>query len=261
MDRTFASYEDEKVLPYNASKAAVIQMAKNMACELGTKDMLFFVMTERSVHLEWMKEAMKMAEEALAGGEVPVGCVFVRDGRIIVQARNRTNELRNATRHAELEAIDSILSDKVLTPVVSEYPLSTTTLPSPHPFFACSILDKPYIFTLHDSIVRSIFFHNRAGINTGYRTAANPEVAPHAKIFEKFSLVRRVEIASSGNRGLGLDMALALCEQGTRAVYCLDPPHTPSDAWQAGGLCEEYGDRREAQICLCGCARSKRDMD
>ncbi|KAG5716138.1 tRNA-specific adenosine deaminase 2 [Termitomyces sp. T112] len=85
-------------------------------------------MTEFSVHLEWMKEAMKMAEEALYGGEVPVGCVFVRDGRIIARARNRTNELRNATRHAELEAIDSILSDKVLTPVVSKYPLSTTTL-------------------------------------------------------------------------------------------------------------------------------------
>lgn len=37
----------------------------------------------------------KQAEEALAAGEVPVGCVFVRDGRIIAKARNRTNELRN----------------------------------------------------------------------------------------------------------------------------------------------------------------------
>lgn len=27
--------------------------------------------------------------------EVPVGCVFVRDGEIIAKARNRTNELRN----------------------------------------------------------------------------------------------------------------------------------------------------------------------
>lgn len=35
------------------------------------------------------------AEEALAAGEVPVGCVFVRDGEIIARARNRTNELRN----------------------------------------------------------------------------------------------------------------------------------------------------------------------
>ncbi|KAG6916075.1 hypothetical protein DXG01_008549 [Tephrocybe rancida] len=83
---------------------------------------------ESSPHLEWMKEAMNMAEEALAAGEVPVGCVFVRDGAIIARARNKTNELRNATRHAELEAIDSILSDKTLTPVIEKYPLHTTTL-------------------------------------------------------------------------------------------------------------------------------------
>lgn len=36
-----------------------------------------------------------MAEEALAASEVPVGCVFVRDGIIIAKARNRTNELCN----------------------------------------------------------------------------------------------------------------------------------------------------------------------
>jgi len=35
----------------------------------------------------------------------------VRDGEVVASARNRTNELRNATRHAELEAIDSMLSD------------------------------------------------------------------------------------------------------------------------------------------------------
>ncbi|KAF9257773.1 cytidine deaminase-like protein [Marasmius fiardii PR-910] len=80
------------------------------------------------MHDHWMREAIQMAEEALSSGEVPVGCVFVRDGKVIAKARNRTNELRNATRHAELEAIDQILADKELTPEVSQYPLSTTTL-------------------------------------------------------------------------------------------------------------------------------------
>ncbi|EGN96817.1 hypothetical protein SERLA73DRAFT_111549 [Serpula lacrymans var. lacrymans S7.3] len=79
-------------------------------------------------HLRWMQEAMLMAEEALAASEVPVGCVFVRDNRIIAKSRNRTNELRNATRHAELEAIDRILSDKDLTPIIVDYPLSDTIL-------------------------------------------------------------------------------------------------------------------------------------
>ncbi|KAG8956598.1 tRNA(adenine34) deaminase [Tulasnella sp. 424] len=80
-------------------------------------------------HQRWMDEAMAMAQEAIDNNEVPVGCVFVRDGRIIAKARNRTNELRNATRHAELEAIDAILSDPALTPTpIPQYPLSTTTL-------------------------------------------------------------------------------------------------------------------------------------
>ncbi|KAJ7229144.1 cytidine deaminase-like protein, partial [Mycena pura] len=76
----------------------------------------------------FMADALAMAEEALAAGEVPVGCVFVRDQTIIARARNRTNQLRNATRHAELEAIDEILADPVLTPKNRRYPLSDTTL-------------------------------------------------------------------------------------------------------------------------------------
>ncbi|KAI0299771.1 cytidine deaminase-like protein [Multifurca ochricompacta] len=83
-------------------------------------------------HMSWMLQAMEMAEEALAASEVPVGCVFVRDGKAIAKARNRTNELRNATRHAELEAIDTILADPTLTPpgllASGAYPLADTTL-------------------------------------------------------------------------------------------------------------------------------------
>ncbi|KAI0069250.1 cytidine deaminase-like protein [Artomyces pyxidatus] len=71
---------------------------------------------------------MEMAEEAFRASEVPVGCIFVRDGKAIAKARNRTNELRNATRHAELEAIDAILADPMLTPEPSPYALADTTL-------------------------------------------------------------------------------------------------------------------------------------
>ncbi|KAF9224003.1 tRNA specific adenosine deaminase [Gyrodon lividus] len=85
---------------------------------------------EHCLHLKWMREAMSMAEEALASGEVPVGCVFVRDDVVIAKARNRTNQLRNASRHAELEAIDLILDDNHLTSSSSaaRYPLSDITL-------------------------------------------------------------------------------------------------------------------------------------
>ncbi len=45
------------------------------------------------------------AEEALSASEVPVGCVFVRGGRAIARARNRTNELRNVFLHVFAESL------------------------------------------------------------------------------------------------------------------------------------------------------------
>ena len=69
--------------------------------------------------VRYMRMALDMAQEAMDHEEVPVGCVFVQDGRVIARGRNRTNELLNvrapltqATRHAELEAIDYILSQQ-----------------------------------------------------------------------------------------------------------------------------------------------------
>ncbi|PJF18955.1 hypothetical protein PSACC_01228 [Paramicrosporidium saccamoebae] len=51
------------------------------------------------------------AKEALAVNEVPIGCVIVDPtGKIVAKGRNRTNETRNATRHAEFEALDTLLS-------------------------------------------------------------------------------------------------------------------------------------------------------
>ncbi|KAL1407677.1 tRNA(adenine34) deaminase [Vanrija albida] len=79
------------------------------------------------VDLGWMREALVMAEEALDNDEVPVGCVFVKEGRAIARARNRTNEWRNATLHAELEAIDHLLPFH--TPPLSQITLYVTVEP------------------------------------------------------------------------------------------------------------------------------------
>ena len=55
---------------------------------------------------EMMRAALILAEEAAAHGEVPVGCVISdSEGRIIGRGRNRRQEVRDATAHAELEAI------------------------------------------------------------------------------------------------------------------------------------------------------------
>ncbi|XP_051114068.1 tRNA-specific adenosine deaminase TAD2 [Andrographis paniculata] len=57
----------------------------------------------------FMKLALEQANLALGSLEVPVGCVIVKDQMVISSGRNRTNETRNATRHAEMEAIDNLL--------------------------------------------------------------------------------------------------------------------------------------------------------
>ncbi|KAJ0985291.1 hypothetical protein J5N97_003647 [Dioscorea zingiberensis] len=57
----------------------------------------------------FMELALDQARIALENLEVPVGCVIVEDGNVIASGRNRTTETRNATRHAEMDAIDSVL--------------------------------------------------------------------------------------------------------------------------------------------------------
>ncbi len=53
----------------------------------------------------FMPEALAEARAAAARGEVPVGAVVVRDGRILARAGNRTEELNDPTAHAELLAL------------------------------------------------------------------------------------------------------------------------------------------------------------
>lgn len=55
---------------------------------------------------DFMKEALRLADEAALEGEVPVGAVVTIDGRIVGRGRNRREKDKNALAHAELEAIN-----------------------------------------------------------------------------------------------------------------------------------------------------------
>lgn len=57
------------------------------------------------MHEEYMRQALSLAREAAAAGEVPVGCVIVREGRIVGRGRNRREENQRTASHAEMEAI------------------------------------------------------------------------------------------------------------------------------------------------------------
>lgn len=52
-----------------------------------------------------MREALRLAREAAAAGEVPVGCVIVRGDEIVGRGRNRREEKQSTLSHAETEAI------------------------------------------------------------------------------------------------------------------------------------------------------------
>lgn len=55
--------------------------------------------------LQFMDIALELAREAAAEGEVPVGCVIVRDGQVVGRGRNRRETAKSALAHAEVEAI------------------------------------------------------------------------------------------------------------------------------------------------------------
>lgn len=55
--------------------------------------------------IDFMREALAEAKAAAAAGEMPVGCVVVRDGEIIARAHNACEARGDATAHAELLAI------------------------------------------------------------------------------------------------------------------------------------------------------------
>jgi len=62
-------------------------------------------MQKRETSATFMDAALAEARAARAAGEVPIGCVVVRDGEIIAAAGNRTIRDRDPTAHAELLAI------------------------------------------------------------------------------------------------------------------------------------------------------------
>ena len=56
-------------------------------------------------HEGYMRQALDLAREAAARGEVPVGCVIVQGDRVVGRGRNRREEKQHTHSHAEMEAI------------------------------------------------------------------------------------------------------------------------------------------------------------
>jgi len=66
----------------------------------------------------FMGEALRQAQRAYEAGEVPVGAVVVREGRVIARAFNQVELLKDATAHAEMLALtqaEEVVGDWRLT--------------------------------------------------------------------------------------------------------------------------------------------------
>ena len=55
--------------------------------------------------MRFMREALAAAASAASLGEVPIGAVIVREGRVIARGENRRERDRDPTAHAEMIAV------------------------------------------------------------------------------------------------------------------------------------------------------------
>ena len=77
---------------------------------------------------DWMREAILLGREAMAGGNRPFACVLVKDGQVVARSYNRVLEDQDPTSHAELNIIRSFCSENRLTDL-SDYAMYTDAEP------------------------------------------------------------------------------------------------------------------------------------
>ncbi len=81
----------------------------------------------------FMLKALRLARQAAAAGEVPVGAILVREGKIVSQAFNRTRSYRDPTAHAEIVALQ-----KAVSKIKNERFLHTTLYVTKEPCVMCA---------------------------------------------------------------------------------------------------------------------------
>lgn len=57
-------------------------------------------------NIKFMKRAIALAKKSAQEGEIPIGAVIVKDGKVIATGRNVRNSKKIATKHAEIIAIE-----------------------------------------------------------------------------------------------------------------------------------------------------------
>ncbi|KAJ1305147.1 hypothetical protein OPQ81_000183 [Rhizoctonia solani] len=87
------------------------------------------------------------------------------------------------------------------------------------------------------------------GVSAALQAASDPSISPKRTILDEFSLNGKVAVVTGGNRGLGLEMALALCEAGA-TVYAFDLPEVPGEEFTAASeYAKKFGGHTQIRFC------------
>jgi len=70
------------------------------------KDKISYGENIENMNEKFMKEALKEAKKAYEADEIPIGAVIVKNDKIIARAHNQKEIKNDATRHAEIIAIE-----------------------------------------------------------------------------------------------------------------------------------------------------------
>ena len=147
----------------------------------------------------FLLEALRLAHEAAAEDEVPVGAVIVRDGVVIAQGKNTREQNQNPLGHAELSAIEN--ASKVIgTWRLNDCDLYVTLEPCPMCLSACQQARiRKVIYGAKDekggAICLGYHVHANEKMNHRFEVAYEPN-EECSKVLKDFFLKKRTKAAT-----------------------------------------------------------------
>jgi tRNA(adenine34) deaminase len=123
---------------------------------------------DQNNHSRWMFEAIKNAKEAYDAGEVPVGCVIVKDGELIASARNETETLMDVRAHAEMLAIE-----RACRTLGNKYLSGCTLYVTLEP---CPMCAGALVWSKIDRIVFAALDHKAGACGTLFNVSTSPHL-------------------------------------------------------------------------------------
>ncbi len=117
----------------------------------------------------FMREAIKESKKALDRGEVPVGAIVVAKNRIIARSHNQTEQLTDATAHAEMIAITSAANY-----IGSKYLSECTLYVTLEPCVMCA-------GALHWAQLQKLVY-GASDIQRGYTLVSSPLLHPKTEV-------------------------------------------------------------------------------